>query len=88
MGEPWPSAPPSVYREGLPAACAALGVAVPEPVDVVAAPEPRAVALLLADAGGRLVRRGEEAWLAGADPQSPLLRALGGDVHGWLRLSS
>jgi len=88
MGEPWPSSPPSVYREGLPAACAALGVAVPEPVDVVAPPEPRAVALLLADAGGRLVRRGEEAWLAGADPRSPLLRALGGDVHGWLRLSS
>jgi hypothetical protein len=86
MGEPWPSAPPAVYREDLPAACAALGVPAPEPLDVVAPPDPRAVALLLADAGGRLVRRGDEVWLAGADPASPLLRALGGGADGWLRL--
>jgi hypothetical protein len=86
MGEPWPSAPPSVYREGLPAACAALGVPAPEPLDVVAPPDPRAVALLLAEAGGRLVRRGDEVWLAGADPASPLLRALGGGTDGWLRV--
>jgi hypothetical protein len=86
MGEPWPSAPPSVYREGLPAACAALGVPAPDPLDVVAPPDPRAVALLLADTGGRLVRRGDEVWLAGADPASPLLRALGGGADGWLRV--
>ena len=87
MGEPWPSVPPSVWAETLPAACAALGVALPERLDVVAAPEPRAVALLLAEAGGRLVRRGDEVWLAGADPGSPLLRALGGDAAGWLRVT-
>jgi hypothetical protein len=88
MGEPWPSAPPSVYREGLMAACAALGVVPPDPLDVVAPPDPRAVALLLAEAGGRLVGRGDEVWLAGADPASPLLQALRGDVRGWLRVTS
>ncbi|HYW25433.1 MAG TPA: hypothetical protein VE953_14785 [Terriglobales bacterium] len=89
MGEPWPSAPPSVYREGLPAACAALGIEAPDPPpDVVAPPDPRAVALLLADAGGRLVRRGDEVWLAGADPASPLLRALGADPAGWLLVTA
>ena len=88
MGEPWPSAPPGVYRDGLPAACAALGVAAPVPLDAVAPPDPRAVALLLAEAGGRLVCRGDEVWLAGADPASPLLRALGGDARGWLRVTA
>jgi hypothetical protein len=87
MGEPWPSAPPSVFREGLPAACAALGIDPPEPLDVVAPPDPRAVALLLAEAGGRLERRGDEVWLTGADPASPLLRALGGGAGGRLRVS-
>lgn len=77
MGEPWPSAPPGLYREGMAAACAALGIAAPEPLDVLAPPDPRAAALLLAEAGGRLERRGDDAWLAGADPASPLLRALG-----------
>jgi hypothetical protein len=86
MGEPWPSVPPSVYREGLPPACAALGIPAPEPLDVVAPPDPRAVALLLAEAGGRLALRGDEVWLAGSDPASPLLRALGGDGDGWLRI--
>jgi hypothetical protein len=87
MGEPWPSAPPGVYREALPAACAALGVASPEPLDAVAPPDPRAVALLLADAGGRLERHGDEVWLAGADPANPLLRALGAGADGSLRVS-
>jgi hypothetical protein len=86
MGEPWPSAPPGVFREGLPAACAALGVAAQAAPDAVAPPDPRAAALLLAEAGGRLVRRGDEVWLAGADPASPLLQALGGDAAGWLRV--
>jgi hypothetical protein len=88
MGDPWPSVPPGVFREGFPAACAALGVAAPEPPDVVAPPDPRAVALVLADAGGRLVRRGDEVWVAGADPASPLLRGLGGDARGWLRVTA
>jgi hypothetical protein len=77
MGEAWPSAPPGVYAEDLPAACAALGVAPPERVDALRPPDPRAAAFLLAEAGGRLVRRGDGVWLTGADPGSPLLRALG-----------
>jgi len=88
MGEPWPSVPPSVWHEVLPAACAALGVPAPPPLDVVAPPEPRAVALLLAEAGGCLHRRDDEVWLAGADPASPLLRALGVDARGWLRINA
>jgi len=87
MGEPWPSAPPSVWAEVLPAACAALGVAVPAPIDWVCPPEPRLVAFLLAEAGGELVARGDEAWLAGGDAASPLLRALGADGRGWLRIN-
>jgi hypothetical protein len=87
MGEPWPSAPPAVHAEVLPAACAALGVPPPAPVDALRPPDPRAAALLLAEAGGRLVRRGDEVWLAGADAASPLLRALRAGPDGWLRIN-
>jgi hypothetical protein len=87
MGDPWPSAPPGVHAEVLPAACAALGVAAPEPVDAVSPPDPRVVAFLLAEVGGRLVRRGEEVWLVSADPANPLLRALPGADAGWLRIN-
>ncbi|HXM54699.1 MAG TPA: hypothetical protein VOB72_04855 [Candidatus Dormibacteraeota bacterium] len=88
MGEPWPGAPPSVWAEVLPAACAALGVAVPPPVDWVCPPDPRVVAYLLADTRGQLVARGDEAWLAGGDATSPVLRALGADARGWLRINA
>lgn len=86
MGDPWPGAPPSVWAEVLPAACAALGVAPPAPVDWVCPPDPRAAAYLLAESGGRLVARDDEAWLVGC-PGDPLLRALGSDARGWLRIN-
>jgi hypothetical protein len=89
MGEPWPNVPPGVFAEVLPAACARLGIATPEPVDAVVLPEPRATAFLLAELDGRLVAREEEVWLAAsrAASGSPLLQALGGLPGGWLRIS-
>jgi hypothetical protein len=87
MGEPWPGTPPSVWAEVLPQACAALGVSPPPGVDSVCLPDPRVVAFLLAEVGGWLSRRGDEVWLAAGDPGSPLLRALGADPAGWLRIS-
>ncbi|HEY4027014.1 MAG TPA: hypothetical protein VGO86_11340 [Candidatus Dormibacteraeota bacterium] len=87
MGEPWPSAPPAVYSDVLPAACAALSVDLPEPVDALRPPDPRVVAFLLAEAGGRLVHHRDEVWLAGGDPESPLLRALRPSPDGWLRIN-
>ncbi|HEY7199182.1 MAG TPA: hypothetical protein VIC57_03170 [Candidatus Dormibacteraeota bacterium] len=86
MGEPWPSAPPSVWAEVLPAACAALGVARPA-VDSICPPEPRVAAFLLAETGGRLAVRDDEVWLAGAAIDDPLLRSLGADGRGWIRIN-
>jgi len=86
MGEPWPSAPPSVWAEVLPAACAALGVPAPA-VDSMCPPEPRVAAFLLAETGGELAVRGDEVWLAGGEPGHPLLRALRADGRGWLRIN-
>jgi hypothetical protein len=87
MGEPWPSAPPAVYADVLPAACAALGVAPPAPADSLCPPDPRVVALLLAETGGRLVHRGDEVWLAAGDAAGPLLRSLRASPDGWLRIN-
>jgi hypothetical protein len=86
MGEPWPSTPPGMYAQELPAACAALGVSSPPPLDAVCPPDPRVVAFLLAEVGGTIVRRGEEVWLAGA-AGGPLMRALGAVPGGWLRIN-
>jgi hypothetical protein len=87
LGDPWPGAPPSVWAEVLPAACAALGVPTPAAADWVSPPDPRAVAYLLAEVGGRLVARGDEAWLAAGRPDHPLLTALGASPDGWLRVN-
>jgi len=89
MGEPWPSVPPSVYEEALDAACAGLGVARPEAIDPVCPPDPWAAAFLLAEVGGRLVRRGEEVYLVApaAALGSPLLRALRSAPDGWVRIN-
>ncbi len=87
LGEPWPSVPPGLFAEVLPQACAALGVPPPDPPDVLCPPDPRVVAFLLSEVGGRLARRGDEAWLAAARA-SPVLRALGADGRGWLRINA
>jgi len=89
LGEPWPSVPPGVFAEELPAACAGLGIPAPEPLDAVCPPDPWATAFLLAELGGRLVRRAEEVHLV-VGPEaagSPLLRALSPGPDGWLRIN-
>ncbi|HZU16330.1 MAG TPA: hypothetical protein VFD01_07020 [Candidatus Dormibacteraeota bacterium] len=89
LGAPWPSVPPSVYAELLPAACHALGVPCPEPLEGPVLPEPRVVAYLLAELGGRLVQRGETLFVVPAPERvaSPLLRALRTTPEGWIRVS-
>jgi hypothetical protein len=89
LGEPWPSVPPSLYAELLPVACASLGVPLPEPVTALALPEPRVVALLLRELGGRLLQRGEEVYFEPppSAPPHPLLRALRPGPNGRVRLT-
>lgn len=87
LGDPLPAVPPSVWAEGLPAACSALGVDLPEPPAVLVLPEPRLAALLLAEAGGALVPRADQLWLAPAMPSHPLLAGLARDAGGLVRLS-
>jgi hypothetical protein len=71
LGDPLPAVPPSVWEEGLPEACAALGLEVPRCADAVIMPDPRLAAFLLSEAGGRLVTTGDEVRLEAAD--HPLL---------------
>jgi hypothetical protein len=60
LGEPWPSVPPSVWSELAPIAAQALGVRLPTRLEVLVVPDPRIVAVLLAELGGRLsVRAGQ-----------------------------
>ncbi len=89
LGEPWPSVPPSVFGEALPAACASLGVPPPDPPDTVCPPDPWATAFLLAETGGGLLRRGEEVHLVAAPDAaaSPLLRAMRASPDGRLRIN-
>jgi hypothetical protein len=89
LGEPWPSVPPSLYAELLPVACASLGVPLPEPLTALALPEPRVVALLLRELGGRLVQLGDDVYFEAppAAPPHPLVRALRPGPGGLVRLT-
>jgi hypothetical protein len=88
MGEPWPSVPPAAFAAGLSSACASLGVAQPDPLDVVCPPDPRVTAFLLGEVGGRLIPVGEGLFLSAPEAAGhPLMRALGGRPDGWLRLT-
>src|SRR5262249_55048262 len=76
-----PRGPRGVWAGGLPQASGAWGVP-PVEVGSICPPDPRVVAFLLAEVGGRVVPRGDEVWLEAADVRSPLLRALGADGAG------
>ena len=84
LGEPLPAVPPSVWEEGLPEACAALGLEVPHCPDAMIMPDPRLAAYLLAEAGGRLVTSGDEVRLEAAD--HPLLISLRRDPSRLVQL--
>jgi hypothetical protein len=80
---------PEAFARELPRACAALGVAAPDPGPLLACPDPRATAFLLAELGGRLVGRPDGTFLAHgpAAAGSPLLELLAPDADGLARLT-
>jgi hypothetical protein len=80
---------PEAFARELPRACAALGLAAPELGPLLACPDPRATAFLLAELGGQLIARPDGTFLApgpGANG-SPLVELLGVDERGWARLT-
>lgn len=89
LGDRWPTVPPAVWAELAPAAGAALGVSLPVRLDTVAPPDPRLVALLLAELGGRLVQRGEQVYVE-PSPTGTLSRlapALRRGPEGWIQVN-
>jgi hypothetical protein len=80
---------PEAFARELPRACAALGVATPDTGPLLACPDPRATAFLLAELGGQLVARPDGTFLAPATAASgnPLVELLGVDERGWARLT-
>ncbi len=86
-GQPSAFAPEAFARE-LPRACAALGVPPPEPGPLLACPDPRTIAFLLAEVGGELVAEGRSTFLVPpSGVSSPLLDLLDRDAGGRIRLT-
>lgn len=80
---------PEAFARELPRACAALGVRAPDTGPMLACPDPRATAFLLAELDGTLGTRVDGTFLR-AGPGgagSPLLELLGPDDRGWFRLT-
>jgi len=80
---------PEAFARELPRACAVLGVPPPEVGPLLACPDPRATAFLLAELGGQLVSRPDGTFLAAGPGASgsPLLELLAPDARGWARLT-
>ncbi len=80
---------PEAFARELPRACAALGVGAPDVGPMLACPDPRAAAFLLAELGGGLAARPDGTFLVpGARAAgSPLLELLAPDERGWVRLT-
>ncbi|HLH67568.1 MAG TPA: hypothetical protein VKY90_00665 [Candidatus Dormibacteraeota bacterium] len=86
-GQPSAFAPEAFARE-LPRACAALGVPPPDPGPLLACPDPRTIAFLLAEVGGELVAEGSATFLLPpSGTSSPLLGLLRRDARGRIRLT-
>jgi hypothetical protein len=89
LGDPPTAFAPEAFTRELPRACAALGVAAPEVGPMLACPDPRTTAFLLAELGGALAAGPDATFLVpgpGAS-SSPLLGLLGPDERGWARLT-
>ena len=73
----------------MPRACAAMGVPPPRLGPLLACPDPRATAFLLAELGGELAARPDGTFLlpAAGAARSPLLELLAPDERGWVRLT-
>jgi hypothetical protein len=79
LGEPWPSVPPAVWEASAPAAASALGVSLPASLTSLVLPDPRLVAVLLAELDGRLVEESGRLYVqpSPARAGSPWLSTLG-----------
>lgn len=80
---------PEAFARALPRACAALGVPAPSLGPILACPDPRTTAFLLAELGGQVVVEPEATYLApGPEAAASALPALlGADERGWIRLT-
>lgn len=79
---------PEAFARELPRACAALGVEPPRVGPLLACPDPRATAFLLAELGGELAGRPDGTFLVpGRAARGPLLELLGPDERGRVRLT-
>jgi hypothetical protein len=89
LGEAPRAYAPEAFARELPRACACLGIGAPEPGPMLACPDPRATAFLLAELGGRLVARPDGTFLAPGTGavHSPLLELLRPDAQGLARLT-
>jgi hypothetical protein len=89
LGDPPVAYAPEAFIRELPRACGALSVPAPEVGGLLACPDPRATAFLLAELGGELIGRLDGTYLVpglrGAG--SPFLALLGPDERGWCRLT-
>jgi hypothetical protein len=80
---------PEAFARELPRACAAVGVPPPRLGPLLACPDPRATAFLLAELGGELSGAPDGTFLlpGAAAARSPLLELLGPDDRGRVRLT-
>lgn len=89
LGEQPKAYAPEAFVRELPRACAALGVEAPEPGPMLACPDPRATAFLLAELDATLESRPDGTFLRPGPraARSPLRELLGPDEQGWARLT-
>lgn len=89
LGEQPTAYAPEAFARELPRACAALGVAAPEVGPMLACPDPRATAFLLAELDGTLDSRPDGTFLkpGPSAAHSPLRELLSPDDQGWARLT-
>jgi hypothetical protein len=89
LGEKPTAYAPEAFARELPRACAALGVAAPVPGPLLACPDPRTTAFLLAELGGQLGAGPDGTFLTPAPlaAGSPLLELLRPDERGRVRLT-
>jgi len=79
LGEPWPSVPPAVWEESAPGAARTLGVRLPARLNTLVLPDPRLLAVLLAELEGDLVEDGGRLYVrpSAAQAACPWLPTLG-----------
>jgi hypothetical protein len=89
LGDPATAYAPEAFARELPRACQALGIPAPAGRPLLACPDPRATAFLLAELGGELAGEPDGTFLVPGPRAagSPLLSLLGPDQRGRVRLT-